>query len=120
MCAVNWFANGDIFIIFSLIFLLQGDISSDYSPNKVPNPLAKSVSPPLAHRSAVLAQQRAQSSTSKLAKYQVPRHPEEVVLRQQGSSNKPILQRSSTSYGEHSTEEKKRENNVNGKTQAQT
>lgn len=94
----------------------QGDISSDYSPNKVPNPLAKSVSPPLAHRSTILAQQqqRAQSSTSKLVKYQVPRYPEEVVLRQQGTSNKPILQRSSTSYGEHSTDEKKKDNNTTG------
>lgn len=69
----------------------------------------------MAHRSAVLAQQRAQSSTSKLAKYQVPRYPEEVGLRQQSSSNKPILQRSSTSYGEHATEEKKKESNINGK-----
>lgn len=91
----------------------QGDISSDYSPNKVPNPLAKSVSPPLAHRS--LAQQRQQSSTSKLAKYQVPRHPEEVVLRQQGSSSKPTLQRSSISYTEQTTDEKRKENNMNGK-----
>lgn len=89
-------------------------MSSDYSPNKVPNPLAKSVSPPLAHRSVMLAQQRAQASSSKLAKYQVPRHPEEVVLRQQGSSSKPVLQRSSTSYGEHSTDEKKKDNNING------
>lgn len=92
---------------------MQGDISSDYSPNKVPNPVAKSVSPPLAHRAFV--QQRSQTSTSKLAKYQVPRYPEEVVLRQQGSSNKPILQRSSISYSEQTTDDKKKENNINGK-----
>lgn len=82
--------------------------------------MAKSVSPPLAHRALVqqhqpLQQQRLQSSTSKLAKYQVPRYPEEVVLRQQGSSNKPILQRSSISYAEPTTDDKKKENNVNGK-----
>lgn len=95
-------------------------MSSDYSPNRVqPNPLAKSVSPPLAHR-AIMSQQQQQrtlSSTSKLAKYQVPRYPEEVVLRQQGGSNKPILQRSSTSYAEPMTDKKKKnkENNINGK-----
>lgn len=91
---------------------LQGDVSSDYSPNKLPNPLAKSVSPPMAHRSVVL--QRQQSATSKLAKYHVPRCPEEVVLRQQGGSNKPILQRSSMSYTEPTTDEKKKDNNLTG------
>lgn len=94
-------------------FGFQGDISSDYSPNKLPNPLAKSVSPPLAHRS--ISQQRQQSSTSKLAKYQVPRYPEEVVLRQQGGNNKPILQRSSMSYTEPTIDDKKKENNMTGK-----
>lgn len=44
----------------------------------------KSVSPPLTQRSA--SQHRSQPSTSKLAKYQMPRYPEEVVLRQQGKS----------------------------------
>ncbi|XP_055322831.1 uncharacterized protein LOC129578379 isoform X2 [Sitodiplosis mosellana] len=99
----------------------SGDISSDYSPNKLPNPLAKSVSPPLAHRAIVQQQQqqqqqqRPQSSISKLAKYQVPRYPEEVVLRQSGS-NKPTLQRSSISYTEPTlTDDKKKENNINEK-----
>ncbi|XP_031633117.1 potassium voltage-gated channel protein Shab isoform X2 [Contarinia nasturtii] len=91
----------------------SGDISSDYSPNKISNPLAaKSVSPPLAHR-AIVQQQRSQTSTSKLAKYQVPRYTEEVVLRQQSGSHKPILQRSSVSYTEES--KKKENNNINEK-----
>lgn len=75
--------------------------------------MAKSVSPPLAHRAII--QQRPQSSTSKLAKYQVPRYPEEAVLRQQGTSNKPILQRSSISYVEPTIDDnKKKENNKTG------
>lgn len=91
---------------------MQGDISSDYSPNKIPNPLAKSVSPPLMHRSIV--QQRPQTSASKLAKYQVPRFPEELVLRQQSGSNKPTLQRSSISYSEQISDDRKKENSING------
>lgn len=73
----------------------------------------KSVSPPLKQRS--FSQHRSQPTTSKLAKYQTPRYPEEVALRQQG---KPILQRSSTiSYTDQSTVDKKIENNINGKQQ---
>lgn len=44
----------------------------------------------------------------------MPRYPEEVVLRQQGSINKPILQRSSIPYVEQTTDDKKKENNMNG------
>lgn len=87
---------------------LQGDISSDYSPNKIP--LMKSVSPPLTQRSA--SQHRSQPTTSKLAKYQTPRYPEEVALRQQ---SKPTLQRCSISYTDQMADDKKIENNITGK-----
>lgn len=70
----------------------------------------KSVSPPLTQRSA--SQHRSQPTTSKLAKYQTPRYPEEVALRQQV---KPTLQRSSISYTDQSADDKNIENNINGK-----
>lgn len=88
----------------------KGDASSDYSPNKLPRPLNKSVSPPLSHRAVV--QQRSMPSTSKLAKYQVPRYSEEMILRQQ--SHKPSLQRSSISYTDHLMGDRKNENNIRG------
>lgn len=95
-------------------FLLQGDASSDYSPNKLPNALAKSVSPPLNQRHRILLQQRsvpsgmtsaAASTSSKPSKFQVPRQPEESIaggLRQQ---SKPLLHRSTgiSSYVDHLT-----------------
>ena len=66
----------------------------------MPHPLAKSVSPPL-QRHRVLIQQRSTPtpSTSKLAKFQTPRYPEELASRQQGT--KQSLQR--TSYVDHLT-----------------
>lgn len=75
----------------------QGDISSDYSPNKLPNPLQKSVSPPSTHRTVI--QPSRPSTSSKLAKYQTPRQPEEFVLRHQ-SSHQSMPPRSSLSYAE--------------------
>lgn len=105
--------NYGLYHVNSNSFHQQGDASSDYSPNKLPHPLAKSVSPPLGQSShRALLQQRSMPSTSKLAKYQVPRYPEEQVSRQQGK--KQPLQRSITSYVDHLTGTKKLYNSLNG------
>lgn len=94
----------------------KGDASSDYSPNKLPHSSAKSVSPPFSQRTLIQQQQqqhRLTPSTSKLAKYQVPRYPEESVSRQQG--HKLLLQRSSLPYIDHLTGDKKSDNKQYGK-----
>lgn len=49
-------------------------MSSDYSPNKLPHSLAKSVSPPLGR---AFVQPKATPSNSKVAKHQLPRKTEE-------------------------------------------
>lgn len=84
--------------------------------------MQKSISPPSTHRTVLQTSQ--QPSTSKLAKYQVPRYPEEVVLRRQSSHTKPMLQRSSITHTQQqqsqqqqqqlSTDKNDNDNNVNG------
>ncbi|XP_054735541.1 potassium voltage-gated channel protein Shab isoform X2 [Anastrepha obliqua] len=75
----------------TVMFCLQGESGSDYSPNKLPHSiLAKSISPPpLRHR--MLIQQRSGPATlqSRPTKFQTPRYPEEQALRHV----KPILAR---------------------------
>ncbi|XP_054084662.1 potassium voltage-gated channel protein Shab isoform X3 [Zeugodacus cucurbitae] len=77
----------------TVMFCLQGESGSDYSPNKLPHSiLAKSISPPpLRHR--MLIQQRSGPANlqSRPTKFQTPRYPEEQALRQV----KPMLARSS-------------------------
>lgn len=71
----------------------QGDASSDYSPNKLPMSVNKSISPPLNQRHRILIQQRsvpAGLTSSKPIKFQLPRYPEEHICRQ----GKPILHKS--------------------------
>lgn len=71
----------------------QGDASSDYSPNKLPMSVNKSISPPLNQRHRILIQQRsvpAGLTSSKPIKFQLPRYPEEQFSRQ----GKPILHKS--------------------------
>lgn len=81
-----------LYLSFFLLFTIQGESGSDYSPNKLPHSiLAKSISPPpLRHRT--LMQQRsgpASLQTNKPTKFQTPRYPEEQALRQV----KPVLSR---------------------------
>ncbi|CAD7004759.1 unnamed protein product [Ceratitis capitata] len=82
----------------TVMFCLQGESGSDYSPNKLPHSiLAKSISPPpLRHR--MLIQQRSGPATlqSRPTKFQTPRYPEEQALRQV----KPMLARTSHMSGD--------------------
>lgn len=81
----------------------SGEASSDYSPNKLPHPLAKSVSPPLSQRHRILLHQRSTPapSTSKLAKHRVPRCPEEASIRQ--TSTRHLLTRGYSTNVDHFT-----------------
>lgn len=97
---------------FMMAFSFQGDVSSDYSPNKVPHSKIKSVSPSADRRS--LSQQRSTASTGKLAKYQMPRYPEEPSSRR-SASLKQTPQRSSIPYVDHLTGDKKLDNILYGK-----
>lgn len=79
-------------------FFSQGDASSDYSPNKLPMALNKSISPPLNQRHRILIQQRsvpAGLASSKPVKFQLPRYPEEQALR----LSKPALHKTAAVVG---------------------
>lgn len=83
--------------------LFQGEASSDYSPNKLPHPLAKSISPPLSHRHRILMHQRStpMATTSKLPKHRVPRCPEEPPAKHTGT--KHFLTRGYSANADHFT-----------------
>lgn len=93
------------------ILPLQGDVSSDYSPNKLPHSKTKSISPSVDRRS--FSQQRSTASTGKLAKYQMPRYPEETASRR-SASLKQTQQRTSMPYVDHLTGDKKLDNLLYG------
>ncbi|XP_037040450.1 potassium voltage-gated channel protein Shab isoform X3 [Bradysia coprophila] len=87
---------------------ISGDASSDYSPNKLPMAVNKSISPPLNQRHRILIQQRsvpAGLSCSKPVKFQLPRYPEEQVSRQA----KPVLHKTAATGVDHLTGDERME-----------